>query len=346
VNREDIHHLANLYGAKAQDRSGNVHIACPLAATLRADGLPSHRDGRDDKLALSVKIEESGPSVCHCFACGAGGSLISVFNEAHEFVGGFAIPVEFISATEKGGLGAALVRLRRGRVSAEKIRRAPSNLDKYVAECSRYVPQYLVERRGIVKADVDRWRIGFDAALSPEPWKGAAGAAVFPVWEEKGKLVGAARRTVHDGVEPRFFDTPGVWKSEVFYGEHAIDTTIERVHITEGVIGTIFAARVLPNAIGMLGALNEVGTVRFDKLKRWCSQVILVLDNDRAGKNAVDGYLDARNRWRRGLREQLRHGFVVKVARLPQEWGGKPTKDPADIPAAALLEAVKDAEYL
>jgi len=346
VDRESIYHLATLYGSRHEDRAENVRMSCPLAATLRADGLPAHRTMRDDRLSFSVKIEPDLPSKVYCFSCGAGGTLLGVFTEAQELVGGFDLPLEFIKAADKGGLGAALARLRKGPGTTHERRRAPTNLDRYVAEASRYVPSYLIEKRGVVKADVDRWRIGFDPMHEPEPWRGHPGAAVFPVWDEAGKLVGAARRTIHDGVEPKFHDTPGVWKSEVFYGEHAIDTTREVVHLVEGVLGTIFAARVLPNTLGMLGAINEVGDVRLDKLRRWTNKVVLVLDKDKRGRDAVDGYLDAKNRWRTGLRSQLRGQFVVKVARLPTEWEGKATKDPADIPGHALLTAVKKAEYI
>lgn len=321
-----------------------------MAASTDEDGFPAHKNGEDRHLGLSVKITPDGPSVCHCFGCHTGGTLLAVFKTAQEFVGGFDLALAFIEENDKGGLVQALARLRKGPSKlTSKGRRPPSDLDKYVAKASAAgVPLYLIDR-GIIRSDVERWRIGFDPDLSPVPWKGAAGAAVFPVWDEHEKLVGAARRTIHPNVQPKFFDTPGVWKSEVFYGEHAIDRTLEHAVLVEGVLGKVFASRVLPNVLGMLGATQEVGEVRLGKLIRWCRSVTLMLDADQPGRNAVDGYFDARGKWVRGLREQLRPHFVVKIARLPTEWGGRVTKDPADYGhdlGPVLLNAVKSAEYL
>jgi len=346
MDRELIKHLATLYGSGVQVRRADIHLACPMAGAARPDGQPRHKFGRDDKLAFSVKIDPLGPSVVFCFACGAAGSALSVFEEAHAAVSGLDLAVEFLRENDKGGLSQALAKLRVGAVSSPGRRRGLADIDRYAAKCaSNGVPIYLLER-GIVREDVERWRIGFDPDLSPTAWQGKAGAAVFPVWNEDGALVGAARRTIHPATEPRFFDTPGEWKGTVFYGEHRIDRTLDHVHIVEGVLGTVFASRVLPNAVGMLGALGHIDGERLDKLRRWCRKITLVLDADRAGREAVDGKFDARGNWIPGLRSALRESFVVKVTRLPEQHEGRATKDPADIPGAALLDAVRRAEYL
>lgn len=298
-----------------------------------------------------MKINKLGPSVCYCFSCGISGSIETVFTLAHELLGGFELALEFIRANDKGGLGQALGALAHARVGGgDNRRRAPTDIDRYAANCSRLVPTYLTERRGVIRSDVERWKIGFDPELCPEAWNGKAGAAVFPCWDEQKKLVGCSRRTVWDGVEPKFYDTPGVWKSEVFYGEHDLDLTIEEGVLVEGVLGTIFARRVLPNSLGVLGvAGNDLGDVRLTKLRRWFRKLTLLYDNDPVGRNVVDGKLDPKGRWIPGLRQVLRREFVVKVGRLPTEWAGRKTKDPADYgddTAEVLLRAVRNAEYL
>jgi DNA primase len=189
----------------------------------------------------------------------------------------------------------------------------------------------LIEQRGVVRADVEKWRIGYDAEMR---------RATFPVWDIDRNLVGVSRRTVC-GVEPKFYDTPGPWKQEVFYGEHLLDATRETAHLVEGVLGTVFASRVLPNTLGLLGAHTGLGERRLAKLRRWCRVVVLVLDADEAGDLAVYG-----DETRPGLRTLLRPYFVVKVARLPRMHAGRPVKDPADIPGDVLANAVEAAIYL
>jgi len=329
--------LAPLYGSPPPvGRGPNVRLRCPFAAV-------NHKHPDDPSPDLSVKVEDGAQSVARCFSCGVAGSLLNLFTDACVAVGGGELDaaVEYIAATDKGGLGAALARLRtvRDRVPGQHTgsrRDPPTDLERYVLRCARQVPRYLIEQRGVVKADVERWKIGFDADLR---------RAVFPCWDSDHNLVGASRRTVCNA-QPKFYDTPGPWKQEVWYGEHLLDATREHAVVVEGVLGTVFASRVLPNVLGLLGAHTGLGGARLAKLRRWCRVVTLLLDADEAGDRAVHGYTDAEGREHLGLRAQLRPFFVVRVARLPREYAGTPVKDPADIPGDVLARVVQAASYI
>lgn len=327
MDRPLIHDLAQMMGSKVDDRRGNVVIQCPMAPV-------THASGTDRNPAMSVKIDPDKQSVVLCFACGIKGTLLRVMEEANEATSGlYENEVAFVKEHDKGGLAGALAALKAGRRRKLDPRLgAPFDLSMYVAKCSRYIPNYLIER-GVARPDIERWRIGYDPEMR---------RAVFPVWDEQGILVGAARRTVLPReVEPiKYYDTPGLPKDRVFYGEHMVDPTREHVYLVEGILDAVFASRVLPNVIALMGVNTGIGAERLRKLRRWCRSLTLVLDSDKAGDEAWAGKDLPNGKHIPGLRERLRRHVAVKIAHLPSG------EDPASVPAATLVSTVQSAVYL
>lgn len=339
-----------MVGSPHDDKRSNVLIRCPLVLVPDEHVRRAHPRGQNSSPSLSVKVEPQGASVAYCHGCHTSGSLLAVFTDAQNRVGGFEHVIQFLQVADKGDLMAAFAKIRsmRHAPSVEGLERAtPGDVERYIAMCSRWVPRYLVEQRGVTQADVQKWRIGFDPELCPERWQGRPGAAIFPCWDERGFVVGASRRTVNAGVEPKFYDWPGWRKEEGFYGEHLIDTTLGHGYLVEGVLGTVKAARVLPNTLGLLGASVRITPSRLEKLRRWFDTLTLVLDADAKGRQVVEGFTDHRGKHHAGLRESLRPYFAIKVAHLPTEYEGRKVKDPDDVPASVLVDcAVRRAEYI
>jgi len=281
-----------------------------------------------------VLVNAAGPSSCFCHRCEAGGTLAFVFAEADKEVGGLSAAAEFAVDNDSPSLKAALSRAKAVRTGEADDARAKyaADLERYAMQCRRNgVPEYLL-RRGIIRSDVTRWGIGYDPDL---------GRATFPCWDHRGRLVGISRRAVSEHVHPKYHDEPpGPWKRTVFYGEHNIDPTLEHVRLVEGCTSTVWAARVLPNVLGLLGAGVQITPERLGKLRSWAKTVTLIFEGDEAGRRAVHGYFDKKKRWHPGLKEQLRPYFIIRVAHLPGEM------DPADVPAEVLVKADREAEYL
>lgn len=325
MDERDIESVASMYGSPIDKRRGNVHINCPRGA--------SHSKGIDTNQALSVKVVSGGRSVAYCFSCGTRGTLAFVFSEAAKLDPSLNVVAHYILQIDGPSLSGALAKLH-----DEDDVKTTNEVDwnAYAAACARQVPVYLIER-GIVKADILKWRLGFDADQQ---------RAIFPVIEEGGRVVGALRRAVHKDQEPRYLDTPGayVWKRTVFFGEQFIDNTISTAIVVEGPMGTIFPARLFPNVLGLMGADTGFGPERMSKLIKWgIKTIILMLDSDEAGRDAVYGYATPDGEWVHGYKDQLRRSFVVKVAKLP------PKEDPDDVvrrDVTALREIVDRAAYI
>jgi len=318
-----------MYSSPVSLRRKDVHINCPFGSY--------HSKGIDSSQGLSVKIAPGGRSVAYCFSCAASGSLAFVFEEAAKLDPSYLDVAQFISLRDGPSLSGSLARLSPGEQVANEV--PTHDWRVYASRCARRVPRYLVER-GIVKADVVRWQLGFDDDLQ---------RAIFPVRDENNVIVGCLRRSVYADQQPKYKDTPGavVWKKDVFYGEHRIDHTLDTAYIIEGPMGVIFAARLFLNVLGMHGADTGIEGARLKKLQRWgIRTVVLMLDSDKKGKEAVYGrWLGSgkKREWKAGLRDELRPYFIVKVAKLP------PGEDPDDVvrrDPTALRRIVSAAAYL
>ena len=307
MDADGIRDVAAMYASPVDVRRKDLHINCPFGQF--------HSRGVDSSQGLSVKIAPGRRSVAFCFSCKAQGTLLYVFSTAAELDPTLKPVAEFILQRDGASLSGALARLGDRTIMQET---PASDWASYAARCARQVPAYLVNR-GITQVDVRRWLLGFDDFMQ---------RAIFPVRDERKHVVGCLRRSVHEGQEPRYLDTSGaaVWKKSVFYGEDRVDRTAGVAHLIEGPMGTIFASRLLPNTFGIMGANTGMGVERISKLQRWGVRVvILMLDSDDAGRAAVYGQNTPKGEWIPGLKEKLRHQFVVKVTELP------PGEDPDDV---------------
>lgn len=343
MDRDGLMHLVyEHFGGRFETRPRDIHVACPFAPVARRpDGSLIHRGGYDRKLGLSIKIDPHGASTAYCHGCGAGGLLIKVLERAQALLGDLQDAVAYVGEHDKGGLEGAFARLRREpmrHIDARAVGMDQEELDLYIARCTGRVHQYCLDR-GIIRSDVERHQIGFDGEL---------GRVVLPIWDESRRIVGATRRTVHDDVMPTYLDTAGLKKADVFYGEHDLDLTRRHIRLVEGPFDRVFASRVLPNVLAVMGAktgLNRDGysPVRLEKLRRWADTVTLLFDPDKVGREAVYGWYDRKGEWVSGLRDVLRAALVVKVGWLPEGWdpGKAGQLDPQ-----LLIRADREAKYL
>jgi len=314
-----------MYGSPVDMRRKDVHINCPFGQF--------HSKGVDTSQGLSVKIEPGRVSPCYCFSCGTSGTMLYVFEKAAEIDASLVVVAEFVREQDGASLSGALARLHRPAVQDETPN---SDWGAYAARCARLVPAYLIER-GIVRADVQRWLLGFDDYGQ---------RAIFPVRDEHKNVVGCLRRALHEGQQPKYKDTPGavVWKRTVFYGEHLIDRTNPRAIFVEGPMATIFGARTERNVLGMMGASTGCGMERTRKLQEWgIREIVLLLDSDKAGVDAVYGKWNPKGEWLPGLRDIMRPHFVVKVAKLPK---GKDVDDVVREDPTALRQIIRAAAYI
>lgn len=176
----------------------------------------------------------------------------------------------------------------------------------------RGVPQEMVETFGLGYAP-DRWdglvtmirergwdKRGFELASLIRPRKTGDGdfdflrhRLVFPIFDAIGRPIAFGGRKLRDEDEPKYLnspETPLFNKSATLYGLHAAKKPIidsKTAVIVEGYTDVIACHQAgARNVVAALGTALTAEHVR--ELRRYCEQVVLVMDGDAAGQKAAD----------------------------------------------------------
>jgi DNA primase len=125
------------------------------------------------------------------------------------------------------------------------------------------------EGRQITKESVSRFSLGYSEKQD---------SVVIPVHSPDGMCIGFVARTV-EGKE--FKNTPGLPKSKVLFNLHRIKNS-EVVYLVESSFDAIRLDQVGFPAVATLGA--NVSVSQTELLKKYFNNVVLIADNDDAGK--------------------------------------------------------------
>ncbi|HEY0866003.1 MAG TPA: DNA primase [Fimbriimonas sp.] len=134
---------------------------------------------------------------------------------------------------------------------------------------------------------------------------------IFPIRDERGRLVAFGGRIIGDG-HPKYInssDTPLYRKSRVLYGLHRAKDTIgssRQAVLVEGYLDVIACHRAgVTNAVASLGTSLSEDHAKL--LKRWCEEVVILYDSDDAGRKAAE----------RAVSILQAEGLRVRVALMP-----------------------------
>jgi DNA primase len=256
-----------------------------------------HGDGRD---AFHVNLARN---VFHCFACGAGGTVL-----------------DFVAAMEGCSLFEAAQRLRS--MCSTTPLTLTRNEKELVTERRRvclpldftltgvdYSHPYLAER-GITEKTALEFGVGFYAGPGL-----MHGRLVIPIHNADGELVAYCGRSV-DQTEPRYRVPPAFAKSEILFNMHrATAQGGNTVVMVEGFFDCMKVHQVgVRSVVGLMGAALYKSQRR-TLLERF-QHIILLLDGDPTGRNASAA-----------LAQQLRAQCHVRVVLLPD--GFQPDQMPA-----------------
>lgn len=214
-----------------------------------------------------------------------------------------------------------------------------------------------LERRGVTQEMVDtfglgyapdRWdglvtmvrergwdKQGFELAQLIRPRKTGDGdfdflrhRLVFPIFDAIGRPIAFGGRKLRDEDEPKYLnspETPLFNKSATLYGLHAAKKPIidsKTAVIVEGYTDVIACHQAgAKNVVAALGTALTAEHVR--ELRRYCEQVVLVMDGDAAGQKAAD----------RAVQVFLTGNLDVSIAVMPAG------QDPDELMKAGGLDA-------
>ncbi len=297
----------------------NVLLRCPFAPYKE-----EHAHNIDVNPGFSVAVKPDGTSVCHCFTCKEGGSLLFTMTRLQE-ISGNAFDAA-LAWTQEHESPEPLVKLHRTHLEGEANsleeqdihKQAAKSLPALVVKWQKLIPKYLL-KRGLTRKEIKAWELGYDDDRK---------RATFPIRNSNGQLVAVYGRALLKNQTPKYWMYTHL-SGEVtnyFYGEHLLDLTFSLpagIILTEGPMDCIKMHRVTRNVLALCG--TNVTEERKQRLKEWGQPVTLCLDSDPAGLSAMKKIAKVINK------------VVPNVYRMILPQG----KDPWDCTEDELREALK-----
>ena len=285
----------------------------------------------------------------YCFSTGKGGDIFSFMQE----VEGVDFPTALKTLAARAGV--ELVPedpLRRKRTDAAKEALRLAN--RFFQVQLRQHPQAVayLTKRGLTKETIVKFQLGFAPAGNrlqslllqkgiPHQAQEEAGLIssgergpydrfrdriMFPLWSPQGQVAGFTGRIfLPDNPEQaatyaKYMNSPEnqfFHKSRVLYGYHLARKalmTSKKVVLVEGQFDVILSHQSgIEHCVGISG--TALSNDQIQLIQRFADEVILVLDNDKAGLLAAD----------RSAKMAYAAGLMVRAARLPEG------QDPADV---------------
>lgn len=162
---------------------------------------------------------------------------------------------------------------------------------------------------------VDHFRLGYDYTN---------GNPVYPMRDPQGQIIGIVARQLDK--QPKYLYPRGVTKNALLF--NYTPSQRDYVLLVEGAMDAVACWEAGFDAMALYGSRLSIAQITL-LARTGVRRVGLVLDNDAAGRRAVDGHHSDGGQYVPGLDDLLsRAGFEVKRA----PWLGVPYKDIAEVP--------------
>lgn len=234
---------------------GNIQVCCPI-----------HKDGKERKPSCGINLDSSkgtAPGTVHCFTCGYVANFKEFVSDCFGYNDGGAygkkwLLENFVSMeTEKR----KSFSLNLSRIKPKQIFVTEEELDKY-----RYIHPYMYKRK-LTDEIIEKFDVGYDSETQ---------CVTFPVWDEKGRCVFVARRSVNT----KFFNYPKEVSKPV-YGLNFISSDITQVVVCESIINALTCWTWGIPAVALIGtgSFEQYPILQNSHIRKF----LLALDPDEAG---------------------------------------------------------------
>lgn len=233
----------------------NIQVCCPV-----------HKDGRERKPSCGINLNEQNGTpagTVHCFTCGYVASFKEFvshcfgYNDDGEY--GKRWVLENFVSVEMSKRSSFTINLSRNK--SKQIYITPEELDSY-----RYIHPYMYKRK-LTDEIIEKFDVGYDKETQ---------CLTFPVWDEHGRCVFIARRSV----KTKFFNYPKEVNKPV-YGLNFIKPNVIEVVVCESIINALTCWTWGIPAIALIGtgSYEQYPILQNSHIRRF----ILALDPDDAG---------------------------------------------------------------
>jgi DNA primase len=264
--------------------------------------------------------------VYNCFGCGEKGDVFSFVQKTHG--------VDFVQALEfLADLTHVELERAEEDPEAERRRAAQDRLRSLLTRAAQFYSAYLwkageaegarsyLAARGLERAVLEEFQVGYAPAAGDKLIQQAAkagfsaqdlvtaglarrrdarvedafrGRIIFPLADQRGRVLGFAGRGLRDGQRPKYLNTSenravGFFKGQLLYGMHQARTAAMktgRFVVVEGYTDVLALHQAgVPECVAIMG--TSLTDPQLEELTRVQGTVFLALDADNAGKNAT-----------------------------------------------------------
>lgn len=236
---------------------GNIQVCCPV-----------HKDGRERKPSCGINLDGSNgtaPGTVHCFTCGYVADFKEFVSDCFGYNDGGAYGKKWllenfvsVEAEKRKNFKINLGGRCAGRNTAFITEQ---ELDKY-----RYIHPYMYKRH-LTDEIIEKFDVGYDEETK---------CLTFPVWDEQGRCVFVARRSV----KTKFFNYPKEVNKPI-YALNFIPQYITQVVVCESIINALTCWTWGIPAVALIGT----GSFEQYPILQSCHirKFLLALDPDEAG---------------------------------------------------------------
>lgn len=255
-----------------QEGTRNIQCSCFLAPWRKG-----HRSATDSRPSMGISIAPDGESKVHCFSCEYGGTFKRAVEDLAHFSGeDFADLIQKVGNYED--IDPVLVVDSIPEYDVYDRPKEELRLGEALMDDMRGMGHKYLFDRGFEIETLKEWESGYDRKNQ---------RVTFPVRNHQHFLVGAVGRTVVDH-QIKYFNYFGFDKSSFLFGENKI-TKGTTLIVVEGLLDTVKTWQGLCrdglldrySVVGLLG--SEASKGQCQKLLKYANEVVLFLDNDKAG---------------------------------------------------------------
>lgn len=233
----------------------NIQVCCPI-----------HKDGKERKPSCGINLDESNgtaPGTVHCFTCGYVASFKEFVSDCFGYNDGGDygkrwLLENFVSLELEKRQN---FKLNLSRVKPEQKFVSEKELDSY-----RYLHPYMYKRH-LTDEIIGKFDVGYDEKTK---------CLTFPVWDEKGRCVFVARRSV----KTKFFNYPKEVNKPV-YALNFISNDTTQVVVCESIINALTCWTWGIPAVALIGtgSFEQYPILENSHIRKF----LLALDPDEAG---------------------------------------------------------------
>ena len=273
--------------------------------------------------------------IFHCFGCGVGGDVFKFVMLAEQVT----FPESIRIVAEKCGIAVPRVSSKEDRSAKERealfeiYERASKFFSQRLSDADAAATRRILETRQIRPEFIERFGLGYAPsygllkALNPagdpvstglfqkndrgEVYDRFRRRLIFPIWNERGKVIAFGGRVVGDG-QPKYLNSPEsplYSKSGVLYGMHLAKNEARkagRMVVVEGYFDCLsLHQNGIENVVASCG--TSLTSQQAGLLARYVPEVIVNYDPDAAGQRAA----------KRSIELLLDRGLTVRILRLP-----------------------------